>query len=339
MLALEGVVVRFDRLEALAGVNLEVGDGERLSVLGPSGSGKSTLLRAIAGLETPVAGRISWDGRDLAGVPVHARGFGLMFQDYVLFPHRDVVGNVAFGLRMRGDPQVAIRRRVAEVLEMVGLAGFERRSVDELSGGEQQRVALARALAPSPRLLMLDEPLGALDQTLRRRLLDELGELFDTLALTILYVTHDQEEALSLADRVAVMRAGRIEALMPPADLWRAPPSEFVARFLGFNNLVEAEIDERGRAVSPWGTFLLDEPPPRGLRSLLLVRPEGIRRDPAGSLAGTIVGRTFRGERVSLRVRLADGPPLEFSADWLDPPAVGDEVCLTIDAGAVQVLE
>jgi thiamine transport system ATP-binding protein len=337
MLEVSGVVVRFGSVEALAGVDLGVADGERLAVLGPSGSGKSTLLRVIAGLETPSVGSVSWSGRDLAGVPVHARGFGLMFQDYVLFPHRDVAGNVAFGLRMRGDEPRQINSRVAEVLEMVGLSGFERRGVDELSGGEQQRVALARALAPAPRLLMLDEPLGALDRTLRRRLLDELSDLFASLALTIIYVTHDQEEALALGDRVAVMRSGRIEAVLPPLELWRSPPTEFVARFLGFNNIAAALIDETGRAVTPWGTFELADPPAPGSQQLVLIRPEAIRRTEEGGVAARVTARSFRGERVLLRVEVG-GAPLEISAAWLDPPSVGDEVRLAIEPQAVQLV-
>jgi thiamine transport system ATP-binding protein len=337
MLSLEGVVVRFGQLEALAGVDLTVADGERLTVLGPSGSGKSTLLRAVAGLELPAEGRISWDGRDLAGVPTHVRGFGLMFQDYVLFPHRDVAGNVAFGLRMRGDSAPAVKRRLAEVLEMVGLSGYEQRAANELSGGEQQRVALARALAPEPRLLMLDEPLGALDRTLRQRLLTELGDLFQRLSLTILYVTHDQEEALALGDRVAVMQDGRIEAVLPPDELWRAPPSEFVARFLGFENVIEAEIDQRGRAITAWGSFDLGEAALPGRRRLLL-RPDSIRRDPEGQLRGTVQGRTFRGERVVLHVQFPGAPLLEVRADWLDPPHIGDEVCLSVDPAGVVLL-
>ncbi|HUG49006.1 MAG TPA: ABC transporter ATP-binding protein [Candidatus Limnocylindria bacterium] len=340
MLVVEGVVVRFGALEALAGVDLTLPPGERLSVLGPSGSGKSTLLRAIAGLEPPTAGRLSWDGRDLAGVPAHARGFGLMFQDYVLFPHRDVAGNVAFGLRMRGEPPAGQRRRVAEVLAMVGLGGYERREVSRLSGGEQQRVALARALATEPRLLMLDEPLGALDRDLRQRLVADLGRLFAELSLTIVYVTHDQEEALSMGDRVAVMRAGRIEALLPPGELWRAPPSEFVARFLGFNNLVEPEELPDGRLQTPWGTFPSAPVGPGADpgASLVLVRPEGVQLSAEGPLRGKIVARTFRGERVLLRVELPAAPALEVLADWLDAPAVGQQVSLVIEPSAVQLV-
>jgi len=338
MLRLEGVVVRFGAFEALAGIDLVVAQGERLTVLGPSGSGKSTLLRAVAGLERPAAGRICWAERDMAGVPIHVRGFGLMFQDYVLFPHRDVAGNVAFGLRMRGDPPAARRRRVAEVLEMVGLAGYERRDVSRLSGGEQQRVALARALAPSPVLLMLDEPLGSLDRGLRQRLLAELSDLFRQLSLTILYVTHDQEEALALGDRVAVMRAGRLEAVLPPEELWRVPPTEFVARFLGFNNVVEARPDESGRVRTPWGTFDFDPASVPADVRLLLVRPDGVRPDAEGPLLGRVVGRSFRGETVHLRIELAGAPPLEVSADWLDPPAIGEQIRLSIDRSGVLLL-
>ena len=179
-----------------------------MTVLGPSGSGKTTLLRVIAGLQRPDAGRVLLDGRDLEGIPPHRRGIGLVFQDHALFPHRDVSGNVSFGLRMRGDPPEAVAARTAEVLDLVGLAGFEHRSIGTLSGGEQQRVALARALAPEPRVLLLDEPLGSLDRRLRDRLLDDLARVFDELGLTAVYVTHDQTEAFALGDRVAVMRAG-----------------------------------------------------------------------------------------------------------------------------------
>jgi thiamine transport system ATP-binding protein len=340
-LELEQVVVRYGPVEALAGVDLAVSDRERLTVLGPSGSGKSTLLRAVAGLEPLATGRISWDGGDLAGVPVHARGVGLMFQDYVLFPHRDVEGNVAFGLRMRGDPPAAIRKRVAEVLEMVGLRGYERRRPTELSGGEQQRVALARALAPAPRLLMLDEPLGALDRTLRGRLQTELADLFAALALTILYVTHDQEEALALGDRVAVMNEGRIEAVMPPEELWRSPPSAFVARFLGFANVARVTVDEIGRALTPWGPIELGASAAAGTHQLL-IRPEGLQPDPAGTISAVVESRTFRCDHMLRRVSVAGAapgaPPLEVRADWPDPPRVGDEIRLGVAPGAASLL-
>ena len=215
-----------------------------------------------------------------------------MFQDYLLFPHLDVAGNVAFGLRMAGLAPAAARARVAEVLAMVGLAGFGGRAVASLSGGEQQRVALARSLAPSPRLLMLDEPLGALDRTLRERLLGELRELFTGLGIAILYVTHDQEEAFAVADRVAVMRAGVIEQEGPAEEVWAAPRTAFVARFLGFSNLAEAVV-AGGVAATPWGSLPLRAPD--GAVSLVL-RPTGFRPAADGPIAGVVSARTFRGD-------------------------------------------
>ncbi|NEA49227.1 ABC transporter ATP-binding protein, partial [Streptomyces sp. SID10815] len=210
LLSLETATVRFGGRAVLDGVGLAVAEHEIVCVLGPSGSGKSTLLRAVAGLQPLDAGRVLLDGRDQAAVPVHRREIGLMFQDHQLFPQRDVAGNVGFGLRMHGTAKDERVARVAELLDLVGLPGAGGRSVAALSGGEQQRVALARALAPRPRLLMLDEPLGQLDRTLRERLVVELRELFGRLGTTVLAVTHDQGEAFALADRVVVMRDGRI---------------------------------------------------------------------------------------------------------------------------------
>ena len=252
MLSAEHVTVRFATKLALDDATLTVADGEVVAVLGGSGSGKTTLLRVIAGLQAPDAGRVVLAGRDLEGVPPHRRGIGLVFQDHALFPHRDVLGNVAFGLRMRSDPPERIAARAAEVLELVGLAGFERRAVGTLSGGEQQRVALARALAPEPDVLLLDEPLGSLDRRLRDRLLDDLAQLFETLRVTAVYVTHDQAEAFTLGDRVAVMREGRIVQIAPPDQLWAAPVDEDVARFLGIANVDgrEAIRPEAVRVVS-----------------------------------------------------------------------------------------
>src|SRR4051794_23795922 len=208
MLSLEGLTARYGARTALDSVDLAVPAGQIVSLLGPSGSGKTTLLRVVAGLERPADGRVTFEGRDLAAVPTHQRGFGLMFQDYALFPHKDVAANVGFGLKMQGRPRAEIESGTAWALELVGLAGFAKRNVSTLSGGEQQRVALARALAPRPRLLMLDEPLGALDRALRERLLDELGSILRRLRQTAIYVTHDQDEASALADRLLVLRAG-----------------------------------------------------------------------------------------------------------------------------------
>jgi thiamine transport system ATP-binding protein len=233
MLQVENVTVRFGDTVAVDRVDLEVADGERVAVLGPSGCGKSTLLRAIGGLEHLDTGTISWDGADLDGVPPHRRRFGFMFQGYSLFPHLTVGGNVAFGLRMEHRPTEETEERVAEVLEWVGLEGFADRSVENLSGGEQQRVALARTLAPEPRMVMLDEPLGSLDRTLRERLIVEMTELLEKAGTTALYVTHDHDEASAIADRVAIMRAGRIIQVGPMAKLRSAPADDWVADFLG----------------------------------------------------------------------------------------------------------
>lgn len=251
LLSLEGATVRFGGRPVLDAVDLGVAEHEIVCVLGPSGSGKSTLLRAVAGLQPLDAGRVLLDGGDQAGVPAHKRGVGLMFQDHQLFPQRDVAGNVAFGLRMHGASKRQQEDRVGELLDLVGLPGAARRAVAGLSGGEQQRVALARALAPQPRLLMLDEPLGQLDRSLRERLVVELRELFGTLGTTVLAVTHDQGEAFALADRVVVMRDGRIAQSGTPLEVWQHPADEFVARFLGFDNVVEATV--AGRPPTPPG--------------------------------------------------------------------------------------
>jgi len=233
MLAVDGAVKRFAEIVALDGVDLTVADGQILGLLGPSGCGKTTLLRLIAGLERADKGRVLWDGEDLAPVPVHQRRFGVLFQSYALFPHLSVGENVAFGLRMDRRSPAEIDQRVGEVLDWVGLSGFESRRITGLSGGEQQRVALARSLAPSPRLVMLDEPIGALDRGLRRRLIEEMRLLLKARRITTIYVTHDQTEVAAVADRIALMRAGRIiqtgaleEIRSRPADAWVA---EFVS--------------------------------------------------------------------------------------------------------------
>jgi thiamine transport system ATP-binding protein len=338
MLRLTGVRVAYGMTLALDGIDLELRPGERLAVLGPSGSGKSTLLRAISGLEPLAAGRVEWAGQDLAAVPVHRRGFGLMFQDYVLFPHRDVAGNVAFGLEMHGLDPAARGARVAEVLELVGLPGYGSRRIDQLSGGEQQRVALARALAPTPHLLMLDEPLGALDRVLRTRLLEELAGLFARLRLPIIYVTHDQEEALALGDRVAVLNQGRLEAVMAARDLWRFPPSEFVARFLGLGNVI-ALVTARDGASTPWGVLPLPAPPP-GDATRLLLRPEALSLNADGPLGGIVAAAVFRGEMTTVQVRplTGDGPLLEAHLRGPEEPAIGQPIRLAIEPAGVLFL-
>lgn len=222
----------------LRGVSFRVDRGETVCLLGPSGSGKSTLLRIIAGLESPERGEIRWMGEDITHRPPHLRRMGLVFQDYALFPHLNVAENVAFGLRMQGWPPAARRERVGGVLEQVKLRGFENRRLTELSGGEQQRVALARALAPRPRVLMFDEALGSLDRALREELLEDLRRLLRSSDVAALYVTHDQEEAAAIADRILILHEGTIVRSGPPAELWEEPGSLWVAQFLGVGNIL-----------------------------------------------------------------------------------------------------
>ena len=231
-LSVRGLAVAYGDLRAVDGVDLEVAAGEVVALLGASGSGKSSLLRAVAGLEDVAAGEVAWDGRSMVRVPVHKRGFGLMFQDGQLFEHRDVGSNIAYGLT--DLPRAQRGERVREMLELVGLPGFERRRVTTLSGGQAQRVALARALAPAPRLLLLDEPLSALDRALREQLATDVRAILRRGGTTALYVTHDQDEAMTVADRVGVMEAGRLLRLATPQRLWADPGSRNVARFLGF---------------------------------------------------------------------------------------------------------
>ena len=232
-LSVRGLAVTYGDLHAVDGVDLEVAAGEVVALLGASGSGKSSLLRAVAGLEDVAAGEVAWGGRSMVRVPVHKRGFGLMFQDGQLFEHRDVGSNIAYGLT--GLPRAQRGERVREMLELVGLPGFERRRVTTLSGGQAQRVALARALAPAPRLLLLDEPLSALDRALREQLATDVRTILRRGGTTALYVTHDQDEAMTVADRVGVMEAGRLLRLDTPQRLWADPGSSKVARFLGFD--------------------------------------------------------------------------------------------------------
>ncbi|MFG2789440.1 ABC transporter ATP-binding protein [Streptomyces sp. NPDC048419] len=337
LLSLQDATVRFGGRAVLDAVRLDVAEHEIVCVLGPSGSGKSTLLRTVAGLQPLDGGRVSLDGRDQRGVPAHKRGVGLMFQDHQLFPQRDVGGNVAFGPRMHGASRPQQDDRVRELLDLVGLPGAARRAVASLSGGEQQRVALARALAPRPRLLMLDEPLGQLDRSLRERLVVELRELFGRLGTTVLAVTHDQGEAFALADRVVVMRDGRIAQSGTPLEVWQRPADEFVARFLGFDNVVEGAVAGQA-ADTPWGKLPVPEDAPQGPRTLL-VRPAGVRLVAADQgLRCTVAARTFKGTHVAVRLQPEEAPRLEAACALRAAPEVGDVVGVEFDAAEVVVL-
>ena len=331
MLTVDQLRVEIAGATILSDVSASVADGAVLAVLGPSGSGKTTLLRTIAGLQRPTAGRLTWDATDLSGVPVENRGFGLMFQDYALFPHRSIGANVAFGLKMRGASRDESRERIAEVLEWVGMSGYEDRRITGLSGGEQQRVALARALAPAPRLLMLDEPLGSLDRALRDRLIEELRGILVDHAITTIYVTHDQEEAFTIADELLIMREGRVAQQGTPEEVYRHPVDEWTARFLGFRNVFEVEIGA-GTATTSWGWFDVGRAAP-GTRTVV-VPPDEAHIDPNGTVRGTVIGKTFRGGHYLLQVKVDRGPTLDVEVSR-DAPSIGSAVGLRISRAVV----
>lgn len=242
MLEVKNLMKDYENKPLLKGVSFKVDKGELVCLLGSSGSGKSTILRIIAGLEEPESGAVLWQGQNLRDVPTHKRGFGLMFQDYALFPHKTVAQNIAFGLQMQGLEKAEISRRVQAGLESIRMQSFADRPITDLSGGEQQRVALARALAPSPNLLMLDEPLGALDHTLRTQLIQELRSILHQSQIPVIYVTHDREEAFGLADRLLILHDGVILQQGTPQELFEQPAAPWVAEFLGLGNLVEGVV-------------------------------------------------------------------------------------------------
>jgi ABC-type Fe3+/spermidine/putrescine transport system ATPase subunit len=334
MLELRDIDKSFEGKPLLENVSLEIGESETVCLLGPSGSGKSTLLRIIAGLELPDRGEVFWNGEPITRTPAHLRGFGLMFQDYALFPHLDVAENVAFGLRMKNLPRDRIRSEVREALERVNLAGFERRRVAELSGGEQQRVALARVLAPRPGFLMLDEPLGALDRALREELVEAIRRVLKSLRTPSLYVTHDQEEAFAVASRVAILHDGRIVQTGSPENLIARPASVWVAKFLGLGNILPGRV----RSASPFlvetpiGKFPADSPKPPpgvGTQGWVLLRPGGgvlTRRSTGASkgIRGVVKECIRRGE--GYRILLADDSAREIACTSVESFAEGEKL-------------
>lgn len=277
LLSLERVSKTYGATAVLHGVSLDVAPNEFLTVIGPSGSGKTTILRLIAGFERPDAGRLLFDGADLAGIPVNRRPFNTVFQDYALFHHMNVRANVGFGLRVRGLPGPEIARRVDAVLATVDLAAFGDRFPAQLSGGQRQRVALARAIVCEPRLILLDEPLAALDVEMRAQMQEFLKDLQRRLQIAFVFITHDQEEAMQMADRIVVIRDGRIEQVGAPADIYHHPATPFVASFFGENNVYAGAVEPDGRRVSvPFGILRAESAAASGEPVHVAIRPERI---------------------------------------------------------------
>src|SRR5262245_37590648 len=292
---------------ALRGLSLEIGPGEFVALLGPSGCGKTTALRILAGFETADAGSVTVNGKDISPVPAAKRDMGMVFQSYSLFPNMSALENVGFGLRMRRIPSAERRRRAGELLDMVGLTEHARRYPHQLSGGQQQRVALARALAIEPQVLLLDEPLSALDAKVRLQLREQIRSIQQRLGTTTLFVTHDQEEALSMADRVGVMSGGRLEQIAAPAELYARPATAFVAEFVGTMNRIPGELQGSGQvsvlgAVVPVSGGTAD-----GLSGGVdvLVRPEGLHVELVAGGNGIVTDRTFLGSLTRISVRLS----------------------------------
>jgi spermidine/putrescine transport system ATP-binding protein len=329
MLELIDIYKTYENQPLLSGISFSIEAGETVCLLGASGSGKSTLLRIIAGLEVPEKGQVFWKGKDLASVPAHQRKFGLMFQDYALFPHLTVAENVAFGLKMQNMSQDEIKLRVTASLEQVNLSGFANRRVTDLSGGEQQRVALARALAPRPRLLMFDEPLGALDRTLRDHLLEELRGILHASEVPAIYVTHDQEEAFAIADRILLLHEGVIVQAGTPAEVSSHPVFGWVAEFLGLGNVLDGKWLGGGRVETKLGILEVDckTEATVGASVALLIRPERVRlsEDKNGS-KGRVVDVLF--QKNGFRVTLDNGLYFYASA----PPEVGADISFILDA-------
>ena len=339
---LEGLVKRFGEVVAVAGIDLEIRGGELVTLLGPSGSGKTTTLAMIGGFRHPTAGRIYVDGKDVSSFPAYKRDIGVVFQDYALFPHMTVFDNVAFPLKMRHVPRSQIAERVAEMLTTVRLSGYEERYPKQLSGGQEQRVALARALVFSPAVLLMDEPLGSLDRRLRDEMQFELRRLHEEMAVTIITVTHDQEEALTMSDRIAVMNDGRFEQVGDPVEVYERPANAFVANFVGESNLMNGRVSFRGNGED---SVELDSGlsvrAPRvesagvGERVAIMIRPEWLEFMEPGAVTDNQVGgvirhRVFLGDSFRFQVEIQGGGEVTVKRPITEGRRLekGDEVAL-----------
>jgi ABC-type Fe3+/spermidine/putrescine transport system ATPase subunit len=348
MLTVENIYKDYENQPLLKGVSFTVAAGETVCLLGRSGSGKSTLLRIIAGIESSKSGRVLWDGKDLSAVPVHHRQFGFMFQDYALFPHLSVLENVSFGLKMQGISAEERTARAYTALEQVNMRPFAQRWVTELSGGEQQRVALARSLAPQPRLLMLDEPLGALDRTLREQLMQELREVLHHTQIPAIYVTHDQEEAFTIGDRLILLHEGKIAQQGSPQQVYQFPKNAWVAAFLGLTNLVKGHIVDPQQPLiqTGFGRFVVKPPQEfklsAGLSVMLLIRPQAATLVEKGSTGQNHVrvlvkDCVYLGASYRLQVETEDHTQLDLLL--AQPVEIGKTVTLQLQEEYLTCLE
>ena len=331
LVSIKGLGASYGSVRAVDDVSLDIGDQEFFALLGPSGCGKTTLLRSLAGFETPTEGSVLLAGEDLLAIPAHKRPVNMMFQSYALFPHQTVAKNVGYGPARAGDSKHEIARKVEEVLEIVGLTGLAGRRPSQLSGGQRQRVALARAIVNRPRLLLLDEPLSALDRNVRSQMQLELKRLQHEVGIAFVMVTHDQDEALSMADRVAVMDAGRVQQVATPEELYQRPANRFVAEFIGQSNVFEGSAAPGG--LSAGGTVL----PGHGSGGYLVVRPEHVRIAPSGVVSGTVVETQFAGGMSTIAVApdgvaTASGQPMLVRQPGPTEVERGAAVSLTWDA-------
>jgi putative spermidine/putrescine transport system ATP-binding protein len=329
-----------DGTRALEPATLDIARGETLVLLGPSGCGKTTMLRIIAGLEQPDAGgRVLFDGADMTAVPIEKRNVGMVFQSYALFPNMTVADNIGYGLKIRGVAKRERAARVAELVALTNITGLENRRIDQLSGGQRQRVALARAVAIRPGILLLDEPLTALDAALRDRLRGELDRLLRSLGITTIYVTHDQSEAMELGDRIVVMSKGAIAQIGTPREIYFRPTSRFVAEFVGAANILEADISD-GDLTLPGGRLALRDAGARAFRAVAMIRPEAISivTPETATLTGVVDSVSFIGSRQRLVVTGAADKQLSIDASSAEPIEVGQRVGLAVAPDAIRLL-
>lgn len=344
MLTVKNLVKDYEGKPLLRGISFDVKQGETICLLGRSGSGKSTILRIIAGIEKPEAGDVFWKQQNLENIPVHKRNFGFMFQDYALFPHKNIYENVAFGLRMQKLNSKEIHDRVLKNLEKVKLTDLMNRQVADLSGGEQQRVALARALAPEPRLLMLDEPLGALDRTLKEQLMVELRIVLHETNIPAIYVTHDQEEAFTIGDRLILLNEGKIIQNAPPQEIYFQPQNTWVAEFLGLTNIVDGLVTETNPILvkTEFGMLEVNGKVPDKLQKndqvKILIRPEGllVSETGKGRFDAFVIDSVFLGNEWRTKINLG-GQDLTFIID--EPLIINTKVCVSFSSTSIHILK